>query len=375
MRRLLLLATALVAAPSAWAGVASQLDTPVLRPLGDALAVSIAKSLPVPAASSGITFTFDPATSAFERDTEVLGQLFLERARPIGRGRLNVSFTYQYVDVTTYDGHSLRSLSDLQPIRDPATGASFVIPHFDVRPITHEMTTSVTWGVTDDADVNLTIPVLYTHLRTSGYALQLGSPPVRQPGSADEDALGVGDIFLRGKWRFLHGRFGDVAAALVFRLPSGNESDLQGTGLFEVDPYLYASTPVVALAPLLRAQAFVNAGLDLTPQESSQGEGRFGVGVDIMLATRATLSVAFLGREPFGRLLPPGATDVPRTNGTRTPLFGIDPGHPSYYDVAVGLRVNLWADTVFGMANVLVPANRDGLRASVIPLVGIEAAF
>src|SRR5204863_2307799 len=112
----LALALVLVAAGVARADLIDRLDTPILRGVGKALAVSVGKSLPVPSASSGITFTFDPATSAFERSTEVLGQLFLERANPIGKGRFNFSVTYQWVDIDEVDGRPLDSLSDLQPI-------------------------------------------------------------------------------------------------------------------------------------------------------------------------------------------------------------------------------------------------------------------
>ena len=59
-----------------------------------------------------------------------------------------------------------------------------------------------------------------------------------------------------------------------------------------------------------------------------------------------------------------------------SPIFGLRPGQPSYYDVSVGGRGNLWRDSVFGLCNVVGPANPDqGVRASVIPLVGIEATF
>lgn len=366
----------LALATAARADLVDRLDTPVLRGLGQALAVSVGKSLPVPAASSGITFTFDPRTSAFERETEVLGQLFLERARPIGKGRLNVSVTYQYVHTDELDGQSLDSLSDTRPIRDPATGVAFVIPKLDIDLVTHEMTTSVTYGLTDDLEVNLTIPVLYTEVDLDGRLRQLGGGPFPiQQGATDDSVLGVGDVFLRGKYRLLRGRFGELAAGLVFRLPSGNEDDFQGTGLFEVGPRLYASTPAIQLAPRVRVQGFLEAGLDLTPQDGDRSEGRFGVGADLMLASRVTVSVAFLGREPFGRLVPPGTLDVPRTDGSRTPIFGLDPGRPSYYDFSVGGRVNLWRDTVFGMWNVIVPIDHDGVRASVVPLVGVEVAF
>jgi hypothetical protein len=364
----------LIAATSARGALIDQLDTPVLRGLGRALAVSVGKSLPIPAASSGITFTFNPRTSAFERDTEVLGQLFLERAHPIGAGRLNASITYQYVSIDTFGRHDLDSLSDRRAIREGAT--DFIIPRFDLELVTHEMTTSFTYGVTDDLEVNLTIPVLHTTLDIDPRLVKLGGGAFPFQGRSEHDIeVGIGDIFLRGKYRFVRGRWGELAAGLVFRLPSGNEDDFQGTGLFEVSPRLYASTPLVTLAPLVRVQGYLNAGLDLTPEDTSRGEGRYGVGVDIMLATRVTLSVAFLAREPFARLVPPGTMNVPRANGPPSPIFGLSPGHPSYYDVSVGGRVNLWRDTVFLIGNVVVPANRDGVRASVIPLIGIEATF
>ncbi len=373
MKRLAI-ALVLAAATSAGAELIDRLDTPVLRGLGRALAVSVGKSLPIPAASSGITFTFNPRTSAFERDTEVLGQLFLERAHPIGAGRLNVSLTYQYVAIDTFGRHDLESLSDPRPVRDTGTRTDILVRRLDLELVTHEMTTSVTYGVTDDLEVNLTIPVLHTTLDLEPQLVQLGSGRA-QPGSEHDTEIGIGDVFVRGKYRLLRGRWGELAAGLVFRLPSGNEDDFQGTGLFEVSPRLYASTPLVTLAPLVRVQGYVNAGLDLTPEDSSRGEGRYGVGVDIMLATRATLSVAFLAREPFARLVPPGTMDVPRVNGPRSPIFGLSPGHPSYYDVSVGGRVNLWRDSVFLIGNVVVPANRDGVRASIIPLIGIEVTF
>ena len=369
-------AVALLLATTASADVIDRLDTPVLRPLARALAVSVGKSLPIPAASSGVTFTFDPATSAFVRNTEVLGQVFLERAEPIGRGALNINVTYQYVDTDEYEGHPLDSLKDLNPIRDPKSGKLFIVPSIDFSLITHEITTSVTYGITDDAEVNLTIPVLHTTGDVSGRLLQLGggAAPIQRGASLDSE-VGVGDIFLRGKYRLLHGRWGDLGAGLLFRLPSGNEDNFQGTGLFEVSPRAYASTPVVELAPYVRVQAFLNAGLDLVPQDGSRGEGRYGVGIDILLATRLTLSVAFLAREPFGRLISPSAISVPRASGGSSPIFGIDPGHPSYYDVSIGGRVNIWGDTVYGIWNVRVPANDQGVRASIVPLGGIEVAW
>src|SRR5262249_43247524 len=159
-----------------------------------------------------------------------------------------------------------------------------------------------------------------------------------------------------------HTRMADVAGALVLRFPTGNPHDYQGTGVFEISPLVFVSTPSVELAPGMRAAVHLNAGLDLVPSDGSSGEGRYGIGVDVTLVDRPTLSVAFLGREPFSGL---GSFAVPRADGSNTPLFNISPGHPSYYDVSVGVRVDLWHDTIFGVANVLVPVNQDGVRAGV----------
>lgn len=367
-----LAAAVLAAAATADAQVA--LDRAPLRPINRALARSVAKALPVPSASGGIAFEFDPRTSAFERSTEVLGQLFLERARPIGRGKLNVSLTYQWVHVDEYEGRDLEALADRRPIRDPPSGTSFVLSRIGIDLVTHMATPSLTWGVTDALEVNLTVPVLYTALDVEGRLRQRESGLVQRGGGGDR-TLGVGDVIVRGKYRLLHGRLGDVAAGLVFRLPSGRVEDFQGTGLFEVGPRLYASTRPLALAPHVRVQLFLDAGLDLTPENARRGEGRYGAGADLLLGTRATLSLAFLAREPFARLLPPGLVQVPRAGGGRTPIFGIDPGHPSYYDLSIGGRVNLWRDTVFLLGTVRIPLNDDGVRASVVPLVGVEAAF
>ena len=46
-----------------------------------------------------------------------------------------------------------------------------------------------------------------------------------------------------------------------------------------------------------------------------------------------------------------------------------------FYDLSLGGRVALWRATVIGSLNVIVPLNRDGLRADVIPLAGIEATL
>ena len=56
----------------------------------DAFAANIAdtaaRSLPVVAASAGFTYRYNPQIEAFERSTDTLGPLYMERADTLGRG-------------------------------------------------------------------------------------------------------------------------------------------------------------------------------------------------------------------------------------------------------------------------------------------------
>ena len=349
--------------------------TPTTRPVGVALAESIGRSLPLTAASAGITFRFDKETHAFERETEILGQLFLERPRPLGRGKLNLSLSYQWVHVDRVDGQAIDRLSDTRAfIDDPVEIKSdLVFQRFALDLTTHQVTTSVSYGATDDLDLNVTVPMIETRLRVGAAAVNQAGRPVR--ARLHGSAFGVGDLFLRGKERLVHGRFGDLAAGLVLRVPTGEQGNFQGTGDWETSPMLYAATPSWHLSTSLQAQAYANGGVELNADDVDRSHGRFGAGIDLRIAEHATLAVAFLGREAFAGIAPPGAFDVRRVDGSRLPFLGLQRGRVSTYDLSVGGRVNLWRDTVFGIANVLLPLNNDGFRADVIPLIGFEAAF
>jgi hypothetical protein len=383
VRRYAILVALLVLAGAGAARAASLREIffarPITRPVGDALAASVGRSLPVTAASSGVTFRFDPRTSAFERETDILGQLFLERPRPLGRGRVNLSLSYQWVPLDTVDGNDFDRLSDTRfPILDPGTRVPFVVPRFGVDLDSHQVTAGATYGVTDELDLNLTVPLVHTDVGVRAVARVVGG---RAQSDRFHDAkTGPGDVFLRAKQRLVRGRWGQAAAGLVLRAPAGDEDDFQGTGDWQLAPMLYAATPSWRPTPRLRFDGYANAGVDLNADDVDRSEGRFGVGIDGALADRVTLAVAVLGREPFAGIAPPGAFDVLRVD-RRTgrqltaPVFGLERDRASAYDLSVGGRLNLWRDTVFLFANVLLPLNRDGYRSDVVPLAGVEAAF
>jgi len=355
-------------------------DRPITRPIGDALADSIGHALPITAASAGVTFSFNKESHAWDRETDILGQLYLERPRPLGRGKLNLSVSYQWVRIDTVDGQDLGRLSDTRfPIVDPKNGRLFTLPRFGLDLETHQVTTSVTYGATDDLDLNLTIPVLDSRFGMNGVLRDVAKGS-EQRARVRSSKVGPGDLFLRGKYRLLHGAWGDLAAGLVLRAPAGNQDNFQGTGAWEPAPMLYAATPSLSLGHGVGLQAYANGGVELDADDVDRSAGRFGFGLDCAVKERFTAAVAVLGREPFQGIAPPGFFDVARVDpqtGRRftAPVLGLERDRASAYDLSLGGRVNLWHDTVFGFANVILPLNRDGFRSDVIPLVGIEAAF
>jgi len=375
--------------------------------LGQALSQTVARSLPVTSASPGLTFSYDPASGAFVRDTDLLGQLYLERARPIGKGKWNLTVSYQHVHVDAVQGHDLDSLRDnTLPIitqgstnnpNAPSGNVLIKFPRYDVGLSVDEVTLAATYGITDNLDVNLTLPILISSLSINATALTFTRNPNdnslvpsgrrgKRFSQGTSTVAGVGDFFLRGKYRAYTNDWLEVAGGLVLRMPTGDQDNFQGTGDWEMSPLLYISTRRFPVGGPVALQGYVNGGVDLDIDDVNMSEGRFGAGVDVALGERATLSLSFLGREPFHGFAPAGFFNVPRynprtgcpigcSNQPMGPLFGLDSARASYYALSIGGRVNLWRDTVFGFANVLIPLNDQGIRTDPIPLVGFEATF
>src|SRR5262245_8670712 len=195
---------------------ADHLSTDFERPIANALAQSIGRSIPVPAASSGLTFELDIESGAFVRKTTLLGQLYLERAEPIGKRRWNVSVSYQSVSTDTIDGEDLDSLSDTDvPIRnEPGDTVGFTIPRFGIKLKTHQVITSVTYGITDNLEANLTVPVLYSIFDFDAVLVDRDTG-VPQSDHVHASSLGIGDLFVRAKYRVLANSWLQAALGLV----------------------------------------------------------------------------------------------------------------------------------------------------------------
>jgi len=374
---------------SARAGSLSDLlESPLFRRLelaqiAPALATTVASSYPVASASSSVTYVYNPALETFERETRVAGPIIGERAETIDKGAFNFAASYSYVHLTTINGDDLDQLVNRVTVGGrlivfPVKGGTKlkdgrftnflpvrVVADLDVE--AHIFAPSLTYGVTPDFDVNLTVPLVRTALdvtadtevpdpRLPQFAVPAG--PTRGSRSLSDSAFGVGDILLRAKYILRRERPFDVAAGLGLSLPSGDESNFQGSGTTRVQPTLIFSRIFAD-----RFQPFVNIGMDLNADDAGRSVFRWAVGGTATVVGPLTAALVFLGRDELGAQ----ADKIPRPF-----FFQIE--RNDIFDASIGVR---WRFTDSGVValNTLVPLNNDGLRPDVIPTFEVEYAF
>jgi hypothetical protein len=359
--------------------------------LAEQLANTAARSIPVVSASAGFTYRYNAELEVFERTSQTLGPIYLERPDTLGRSKFNVSMSYQYVQFDSYDGQDLDNLHSPYPIVTKVRSGGVVTQanatrlDYDLALRNNVIGLSGTYGVLDDLDVNILIPLIQTSFDTGVNALVTKTAPAGGafapctsgcgPRTADLDggAFGVGDILLRAKYLLAHSDRLDTALGLQFRLPSGDQGDFQGTGDFEISPAVYLSTLIAG-----RISPQANLAFDIDTQSVSQSQARYGIGVDADVLPRLGLSLAFLGRSEFSESASPSETSflhLVRGTPQEELLLGLDFGRKDYFDLSFGLRAVVWRD-IMVFLNGLYALNDQGLRNdTIIPLIGVEGTF
>lgn len=358
----------------------------------DAISGSLNSSralVPVPSGSFGYTYEFDESLDIFVRTSDSLGPLFTERALTLGRGKFAFSFSYTFVDYDDFDGQSLGDIRIVTPIGRtlqacrkppcvtplPGTVDDVIQTNLDMDLTFNSFFFFFGYGITDQWDVSLAMPLIYNSLSGSAVARivdvkgdsgsfgslnrvlfapdqqGLTDPFNRDAAreSFDEDSFGPGDIYLRTKYWFLkapaESYYPDLAGVVTLTLPTGGADDFRG---FEYP----TGTPLLVLS---RSYAFVSPHLNLGYAFRSDTDGSqflWGAGADIAVAPWLTVVPDFLG-----------------FMGTAGAGDGVD-----IYQYSLGLKFNPWRQLVLG-ANFQFPLNDEGLRADIIYTGQVEYTF
>jgi hypothetical protein len=269
---------------------------------------------------------------------------------------------------------------------------------------------SFTYGVLDNLDVNIDIPVLRTYARSE---VQETLPDPRclgisedcdialatlggedggfiqlPPQASRDDSLGIGDIHLRAKWAPIANPV-RLAALLDLGLPTGDAADFQGIGDTTLRPSLIASKDLTSYL-----EFHTQAGVQFNVNDVDLSQARYAAGFTAQVASFAALTVDFIGRSEFGAqaripnagrlpavrniggvdtLTQPLAELTDDDNFKGRPLF-VDIKRNDILDLAVGGRIAI-GDRAMILGNFLVPLNQDGLRADFIPTIAFEMNF
>ncbi len=394
--------------------------------------LTLLSTYPVGSPSGGFTYIFDPALGTFTRASESFGPFFAERALTIGRTKVSVGLGHQRATYDTFEGLNLRQRdlkffvrhidccsraggSASQPdnsLLTPAFEGDLVETALALDLVTDTTVLSVNYGVHDRLDIGVAIPFVRVRMDASVVASieRLataaeptthrfeGPDPDQQTFRASGQASGLGDVVLRAKYLVLPVTGGGLAGAVDVRVPTGDETNLLGTGGVQGRAYAIASFTHGRVSPHLNL-GYTFSSRGALPRTRLRDEINGALGFDLVMTPRATLAVDVLSRILLdaGRLrqadkifefIPAGtgsgggggggggggqpAPSVAQTV-TRQELQ-LEPGNLRLFLGSAGIRFSPWR-SVLVTAGFLFPLTEAGLRDRVTPVIGLDYGF
>jgi hypothetical protein len=356
-------------------------------------------AVPLPSPASGFTYEFDPALGVFNRTTQSFGPILAERSDTIGADRLSIGFTYQFFRFDRIEGLDLASVPavfthDDAEQRGGREDVVTTLNSIDAR--VNQFTVFVTYGVNNNLDLSLAVPIVSTELTVVSDATMQrigttdpsthffrgvdGSIGDRRLFTAFGSASGVGDITVRAKSRIRRNGQMGFAVGLDLRLPTGDENNLLGTGAPGISPFGVWSATYGAFAPHVNLGYQWNgssllAGNPETGEEADLPDSvSYIFGADVGLNQRFTFAIDFLGRFVI---------DSPRLvtqqffaldNESVFPNVTFESSSFNELTGTVGFKANVVEQLLVDFS-LLFRLDNNGLRDKTTPLIGIEYSF
>ncbi len=346
-------------------------------------------TFPMGSSAGGFSWTFDPALGAFSRATDSFGPLFADRAVTLGAGRFSVGANFQRATFDTFEGKDLDNgeiafYSEVVP--DFANlGTSFVRTE---NTLAMKLSTTTVgfffnYGATDRLDVGVAVPIVSVNLDAS-----LRQRMVFFDGDALDDvvfrgnagATGIGDMTLRGKYRFYDAPGGGLAAAIDLRLPTGDEREFLGIPGTQAEIFLVGSAAYGRVAPHVNIGYTISSPNDLVDPNGFPNTpflvdppNEFNVtgGVDFALTPRTTVAGDVLIRTLTStERLKESASEVGGFREFRT----VSDERLTMSYGSLGVKFNAFENSLV-TGNVLFPLSSGGLQDKMMVTLGIDYSF
>jgi hypothetical protein len=129
-------------------------------------------ALPLPAPSSGFTYTMDATLGVLTRSTQSFGPIMAERAETIGKGKYAVGFAVQHFSFDGIEGIDLGALPAVFTHDGAAPGgrADVVTTSSSVAASLTQQIGFVTWGLGERIDASLAVPFVIADLSVTSLA-------------------------------------------------------------------------------------------------------------------------------------------------------------------------------------------------------------
>jgi hypothetical protein len=236
----------------------------------------------------------------------------------LGRGKLNLHFSYTFFTYDTFAGKSLSHFPvtarhEPDVVGFPDTREQFELDtvriNLDIKLRVQIFAFAATYGITDRLDVGVFLPINSVDMDVQSHARVVVSPSntlfsnvhtfVGGPESPDDaahgHAFGPGDVVLRAKYWLLKNDVIDVSGAFLTQLATGNHQDFLGSGATTLRPFLVLSrTLFEVLTP------HVNIGYEFNLNRGHQSALQYAVGFDAGTSTWTVAGEILGSYEPAG---------------------------------------------------------------------------
>jgi hypothetical protein len=378
----------------------------VLRQLNAGIAAQIS-TFPIGSSSAGFTYTFDEGLGVYNRSTQSFGPIFTERPLTAGKGKFTMGVNYQNATWDSFDGKDLGSgemklyLTHEDTNRN-GTSLDFWFEGDIIRAdlkITLETKTAVVYanyGVTERFDLSVAVPFqdvsLTASIDTEVERLATGSDPfivhqfdtsgaIRKTYVESGSASGVGDVLVRGKYNFLRGASASLAAFVDLRLPTGDDTELLGSGATQTRLSLVAGGGTGRFSPRASfGYTFSSGGSEFTGDLPN--ELYYTAGFDIVAHPRVTITADFLGRTLLDAqsIVDKDTTyrfrfrTDPTVRETVRRELGVETSNVSLLLGSAGIKINPVGNLLL-IGNVLFKVGDKGLQDDITPVFGIGYTF
>jgi len=353
-------------------------------------------AFPIGSSSGGFAYAFDTTSGTAIRSSPSFGPLFAERPLTSGRGKLNVGMTYLHRSFNELEGKGLKdgSLTFFVPLnyRGTDSAADLMQSTMNLRLRSDTMTLFATYGLLNKLDVSVAAPIQHVSLdavvtsQLVRFGPSSGIPNSEIPSTQTTrsgDASGIGDVAVRAKYNLFNGPGGAVAAGLDIRLPTGDETNLLGTGRTRTKVYAAVSSAMSKLFPHANfGYTFQSDANDNDPFFFGS-EFSYAAGAEYVVHPRLTVVGDILGRSLAGEgRLQDKATTFQLVPTFATPAATITTSQLTYQSglrlnttlAAIGAKFNP-GSTFIVSGHALVTLTSNGIKSGITPVLSVDYSF